>query len=68
MLPQNEREKKRVERMRVKKDKAVSASVIAWHYSALTLLDYMGQRAFEYSTITALRRICTVVRRSLNSS
>jgi hypothetical protein len=24
--------------------KVVSASVIAWHYSVLTLLDYMGRR------------------------
>jgi hypothetical protein len=32
-------EKKRMGRMRVKKeDKAVSESVIAWHYSVLTLL------------------------------
>jgi hypothetical protein len=30
--------------MRVKKDKVVSASVIAWHCIVLTLLDYMGQR------------------------
>jgi hypothetical protein len=38
MLPEHKREK-RVGRMRVKeKDKAVSASVIAWHYSILTQL------------------------------
>jgi hypothetical protein len=55
--------------MRVKnKDKAVSIS----HSMALqcvdTLLDYMGQRGFEYSDITATRKIHTAVRRSLNSS
>jgi hypothetical protein len=32
-----------------------------------TLLDYMGHRGFEYSDITAVRKICTAVR-SLNSS
>jgi hypothetical protein len=32
-----------------------------------TLLDYMGQRGFEYSDITATRIICSTVRRSLNS-
>jgi hypothetical protein len=32
-----------------------------------TLLDYMGQTGFGYSDITAARRICTAVRRSLNS-
>jgi hypothetical protein len=37
MLPQNKREKKRVGRMRVKKKKAGSMSVIAWCYSVLTL-------------------------------
>jgi hypothetical protein len=61
--------KKRVGRMRVKKkDKAVSESVVAWHYSALTLLDCMGQRWFEYSDITAARKICAAMMRSLNSS
>jgi hypothetical protein len=59
MLPQNKREKKRVGRMRVKKAKVVSASVIAWHYSVLILLDYMDQREFEYSDFTAARKICT---------
>jgi hypothetical protein len=68
ILAQNKREKKRVGRMRVKKkDKAVSESVIAWHYSVLTLLDCMGQRGFEYSDITAARKIHTAVRRSPNS-
>jgi hypothetical protein len=57
-----------VGRMRVvKKEKAVSAPD-AWHYSVLTLLNYMGQRGFEYSDITATRKICTAMRRSLNSS
>jgi hypothetical protein len=32
-----QRKKKRVGRIRVKKEKVVSASVIAWHYSMLTL-------------------------------
>jgi hypothetical protein len=36
--------RKRVGRMRVKKDKVVSVSFTAWHYSALTLLYYVGQR------------------------
>jgi hypothetical protein len=49
-----------------KKDKAVSVSVIAWHYNVLTLLDYMGQRGFEYSDITATRKVHTSMRRSLN--
>jgi hypothetical protein len=31
------------------------------------LLDYMGQRGFKYSDITANRKIHTAVRRSLNS-
>jgi hypothetical protein len=44
MLPRNKREKKRVGRMRVKEDKVLSASVIAWRYTVLTLLDYVGQR------------------------
>jgi hypothetical protein len=33
-----------------------------------TLLDYMGQSGFEYSDITAARKIYTAVKRSLNSS
>jgi hypothetical protein len=33
-----------------------------------TLLDYMGQRGFECNDITATRKLCTAVRRSLNSS
>jgi hypothetical protein len=68
MLLQKERVKKRIGRMRVKKkDKAVSVSVIAWCYNVLTLLDYMGQRAFEYSDITATSTTHTVMQRSLNS-
>jgi hypothetical protein len=59
--------KKRVGRMTVKKmDKVVSASVIAWHYSVLTLLDYMGQTGFEYGGITVARKIHTAIKRSLN--
>jgi hypothetical protein len=54
MLPQNKSEKKRIGRNH---SKVVNASVIAWHYNVLTLLDYMGQRAFEYSNITATREI-----------
>jgi hypothetical protein len=50
------------------KDKAVSVSVIAWHCSVLTLLDYMGQRRLEYSDITGDRKIHAAIRRSLNSS
>jgi hypothetical protein len=66
MLPRNKREKKRVGRMRVKNDKVVSAPVIAWHYSVLTLLEYMDQRGFEYSDITAARKTCAA--RSLSNS
>jgi hypothetical protein len=33
-----------------------------------TLLDYVSQRYFEYSDITAARKIHTAMRRSLNSS
>jgi hypothetical protein len=58
MLPQNRREKKGGG-MRVKKDKGMSASVIAWHYIMLTLLDHMGQRGFENIDITATRKIHT---------
>jgi hypothetical protein len=32
-----------------------------------TLLDYMGQRGFEYSDIIAARKIHTAMRSSLNS-
>jgi hypothetical protein len=32
-----------------------------------TLLDFMGQRGFEYSEIIATRKICTAVRRSLQN-
>jgi hypothetical protein len=32
-----------------------------------TLLDYMGQRVFEYSNITDTRKIFTAVRTSLNN-
>jgi hypothetical protein len=68
MLSQSKREKERVERMRVKKkDKVVSASVLAWRYSALILLDCMGQRRFDYSDVTATRNIRTAMRRSLIS-
>jgi hypothetical protein len=33
-----------------------------------TLLDYMGQRGFEYSDITPTRKMCTAMRRNLNNS
>jgi hypothetical protein len=32
------------------------------------LLDYLGQRRFEYNDITVARKICTAVRMSLNNS
>jgi hypothetical protein len=39
--------------MRVrKKDKVVSSSITAWHYSVLSQLDYMGQRGIKHSDIT----------------
>jgi hypothetical protein len=47
-------------------EKVVSALVTSWHYSVLTLLDCVGQRGFRYSDITATRKICTVMTRSLN--
>jgi hypothetical protein len=60
--------KKRVGRIRVKKrDKAMSASVKAWHYSVMTLLDYVSQRGFKYSDVTAAEKICTAVRRKVKS-
>jgi hypothetical protein len=53
-----------VGRMTLKKEKVVSIS----HSMALrcvdTLLDYMGQKGFEYSDITAARKIRAAVRRS----
>jgi hypothetical protein len=67
VLLRNKREKNRVERMRMNK-KVVSMLVMAWHYSVLTPLDYMGQGGFEYSDITAAGKIRTAVRKSLNSS
>jgi hypothetical protein len=33
-------------------------------HCVVTLLDYMGQRGFEYSDITTARKICAAVRRS----
>jgi hypothetical protein len=59
-LLQNEREQKKVQRMRMK-DKVMSASGIGCHYGALTLPDCGEGR------VTATRKICTAVR-SLNSS
>jgi hypothetical protein len=54
-------------RIRVKED-SVLASVTAWCYSVLTKLKYMGQRVFEYSDITATRKIHTAMRMILNIS
>ncbi|GBN37871.1 hypothetical protein AVEN_19877-1 [Araneus ventricosus] len=31
-----------------------------------TLLDYMGQRGFEYGDITAVRKICVDIRQEMN--
>ncbi|GBN97591.1 hypothetical protein AVEN_105183-1 [Araneus ventricosus] len=31
-----------------------------------TLLDYMGQRGFDYGNITAVRKICVDVRQEMN--
>ncbi|GBM47391.1 hypothetical protein AVEN_39937-1 [Araneus ventricosus] len=40
------------------------------HYAALqsaeTLLDYMGQREFDYGDITAVRKICVDIRQEMN--
>ncbi|GBL55655.1 hypothetical protein AVEN_162525-1 [Araneus ventricosus] len=34
--------------------------------SVETLLDYMGQRGFDYSDITAVRKICADIRQEIN--
>ncbi|GBL84662.1 hypothetical protein AVEN_191119-1 [Araneus ventricosus] len=34
--------------------------------SVETLLDYMGQRGFDYGDITAVRQICVDVRKEMN--
>ncbi|GBN40979.1 hypothetical protein AVEN_807-1 [Araneus ventricosus] len=34
--------------------------------SVETLLDYMGQRGFDYGDITAVRKICVDVRQEMN--
>ncbi|GBM50772.1 hypothetical protein AVEN_35668-1 [Araneus ventricosus] len=34
--------------------------------SAETLLDYMGQRGFDYGDITAVRKICVDIRQEMN--
>jgi hypothetical protein len=69
MLLQNKGEKKRVGRMREKKnDIVLSVSVITWHHSVLALLDYMGQRGFQYSDITFAINIHTAMWRHPNSS
>ncbi|GBM92981.1 hypothetical protein AVEN_47554-1 [Araneus ventricosus] len=34
--------------------------------SVETLLDYMGQRGFDYDDITAVRKICVDIRRGMN--
>jgi hypothetical protein len=54
--------------MRVEKEKVVSASFIAWCFSVLTILDYMSQRGFKYSDITATGKSRTAMRGSVNSS
>jgi len=54
--------------MRVEKEKVVSASFIAWCFSVLTILDYMSQRGFKYSDITATGKSRTPMRQTLNSS
>ncbi|GBN17854.1 hypothetical protein AVEN_205708-1 [Araneus ventricosus] len=34
--------------------------------SVETLLDYMGQRGFDYGVITAVRKICVDIRQEMN--
>ncbi|GBN79642.1 hypothetical protein AVEN_127419-1 [Araneus ventricosus] len=34
--------------------------------SVETLLDYMGQRGFDYGDITAVRKICVDIRQEMN--
>ncbi|GBN03792.1 hypothetical protein AVEN_205784-1 [Araneus ventricosus] len=40
------------------------------HFAALqsveTLLDYMGQRGFDYGDIIAVRKICVYIRQEMN--
>jgi hypothetical protein len=55
------REKNRMGRMGMMKEKIGNESVVAWHCCVDTLLDYMGQRRFRYSDVTAARKICTAV-------
>jgi hypothetical protein len=66
----NNKEKKRVGSMCVNEEgRAVTAPAISWCYSVFNaLLDYMGQRRFEYSEIMATRKIHAVVSSNLNSS
>ncbi|GBN68720.1 hypothetical protein AVEN_174320-1 [Araneus ventricosus] len=35
-------------------------------HSVETLLDYMGQRGFDYGDITAVRKICVDIRQEMN--
>ncbi|GBM09327.1 hypothetical protein AVEN_135057-1 [Araneus ventricosus] len=42
----------------------ISHSVVL--QSVETLLDYMGQRGFDYGDITAVRKICVDIRQALN--
>jgi hypothetical protein len=51
-----------------KEEKVVSASVIAWHFCTVTLYWIKLCRRFEYSDITAAWKICTTMRRCLNSA
>jgi hypothetical protein len=70
MLLQNTREKKRGED-ESEEEGRLSMVVSVSHSMALqcvdNLLDFMGQRGFEYSEITATRKICIAVSRHLNS-
>ncbi|GBL74916.1 hypothetical protein AVEN_243745-1 [Araneus ventricosus] len=43
---------------------AISHSVAL--QSVETLLDYMGQRGFDYGDITAVRKICVDIRQDMN--
>ncbi|GBM69967.1 hypothetical protein AVEN_228891-1, partial [Araneus ventricosus] len=43
-----------------------SISYSAALQSVETLLDYMGQRGFDYGDITAVRKICVDIRQEMN--
>ncbi|GBN90047.1 hypothetical protein AVEN_57318-1 [Araneus ventricosus] len=51
-------------------ENALNEGNTIYHSAALqsveTLLDYMGQRGFDYGDITAVRKICVDIRQDMN--